>query len=552
VLGVPAAIAGLIVALALVPAGGIGTSLALAAAVAALTMLLLVAAGYPTGSAAPRDPTRETGIVRRAGARRLAAEAAIVVVAIAGAFLLRDRGVQGASATGTLGAPDPLIAAVPALVGIAAGIVAVRLYPIPMRFAASLAARRRGYVTVHAMRRITRGGSGGLLLIALIAMTTIGVFASATLLQLDRAADAAAWRDVGSAFRLTTTASAATGTKAGSLLPLPAGFDPAALPGVEASALAYRADTPFFPRGSRLELLALDPAAYERVVAGTPIETTFPPALHGAAGGSAAGPAGTDADPIPAIVSGTLAEGVGGSSVGDTFRLIVGGLPRTFRVVEVRDAFPSLADVDRFAIVALDHLGAALLDDTPAPNAAYVRAPDDAGPALRDALAAAESYVTVAGRAEETAALRDAPVVGAVSLGVGLVALFAALYAALAVAAVLGLSGAARAIEVAQLRTLGLTGRQSVWLIVAEHGPTVAVAFVVGVVLGVALFAFLRPGLGLVSIIGSDVSVPIVIDPAHVITLLATVIAIVGIGIGIAATIERRAVPALAVRRRIE
>jgi predicted lysophospholipase L1 biosynthesis ABC-type transport system permease subunit len=239
-------------------------------------------------------------------------------------------------------------------------------------------------------------------------------------------------------------------------------------------------------------------------------------------------------------------------SVGDTFRLIVGGLPRTFRVVEVRDAFPSLAGADRFAIVALDRIAAALSNDTAAPNTAYVRASDDAGPALRDSLTAAESYVTVESRAEEAATLRSAPVVGAVTLGVGLAALLAVLYAALAVAAVLALSGAARAIEVAQLRTLGLSGRQSVWLIVAEHGPTVAVAFVVGVVLGVALFTFLRPGLGLASIIGSDVSMPIVVDPAHLIAILAVVVAIVGIGIGIAAAIERRAVPALAVRRRIE
>ena len=133
-----------------------------------------------------------------------------------------------------------------------------------------------------------------------------------------------------------------------------------------------------------------------------------------------------------------------------------------------------------------------------------------------------------------------------------LAALAAALYAALAVSAVLALSGAARATEVAQLRTLGLSGRQSVWLIVAEHGPTVAVAFVVGVVLGVALFAFLRPGLGLGSIIGSDVAVPLQVDPAYLVVVFATVVGIVAIGIGIAAAIQRRAVPALAVRRRME
>lgn len=554
VLSVPAAVIGLALAVALVPAGQQPVSIALAGGVAALTTLLLVAAGLPRSSAALRDPTRGSGIVRRAGARRLVLEATIVVVAIAGAVLLRDRGVQGASATGALAAPDPFIAAVPALVGVAVGIVVVRLFPIPMRLAAAVAARRRGLVAVLAMRRVTRGGSSGLLLVVLIATTTIGVFASAALLQLDRAAEAAAWRDVGAAFRLTTTASSATGTKAGVPIPLPADLDPAALPGVEAVALAHRSSVPSFPRGSQLEMLAIDAAAYTDVVRGTPVETAFPSDLLAAARGPASGAGASESSmaAIPAIVSSALADGVTGLAIGDEFRLIVADAPWTFRVVEVRDEFPSLAGVDRFAIVALDQLRAEIPGGSFDPNIAYVRAPASAAAALRDALAAPVPHVAVESRAEETARLRSAPTVGAVFLGIGLAALAAALYAALAVSAVLALSGAARATEVAQLRTLGLSGRQSVWLIVAEHGPIVAVAFVVGVVLGVALFAFLRPGLGLGSIIGSDVAVPLQVDPAYLVVVFATVVGIVAIGIGIAAAIQRRAVPALAVRRRME
>ena len=71
-------------------------------------------------------------------------------------------------------------------------------------------------------------------------------------------------------------------------------------------------------------------------------------------------------------------------------------------------------------------------------------------------------------------------------------ALVTAAYAALGVAAALALSGIARSVEVARLRTLGLTGRQAVGLAIAEHGPvTVDGRSCVGGLLGVALFQLL-------------------------------------------------------------
>ncbi|HEX2193993.1 MAG TPA: hypothetical protein VHK63_03415, partial [Candidatus Limnocylindria bacterium] len=73
-------------------------------------------------------------------------------------------------------------------------------------------------------------------------------------------------------------------------------------------------------------------------------------------------------------------------------------------------------------------------------------------------------------------AFRTSPVVAAVSAGVAAAAIVAAAYAALAVASSLILAGSARAGETAHLRTLGLTRRQTVGLLVTEHGPTVALA----------------------------------------------------------------------------
>ena len=74
---------------------------------------------------------------RRIGSGRLVAEAVVVGLAIVGAVLLHGR--NAASVSSQVGA-DPFLAVAPALVGLAAGIIAVRLLPVVLR----LLARMRG------------------------------------------------------------------------------------------------------------------------------------------------------------------------------------------------------------------------------------------------------------------------------------------------------------------------------------------------------------------------------------------------------------------------
>jgi putative ABC transport system permease protein len=483
-------------------------------------------------------------------------EAVIVVVALAAAFALRERGLQGESAAGDLATVDPFVALVPALVGIAAGIVVVRLFPLPVRALARAAAARPGLVPAYALRRLGRESSSGLILAVLMATATIATFSSVVLVTLDRGADATAWHEVGAPYRITALASGSTGTKAGIPVALPRDFDPAALPGVEAVADASLASVSFFPRGARLDLLAIDAPAYAALASGTPVEPAFPADLLASPVDLAANaPRGTrpgsDAVPIPAVVSTALAEGPERLTLGRTFQVIVGGGPRTLRVVEVRDDFPTLRSGSRFAIVDLSQLRAGTSEDPARATAAFIRAPDDAVGAIRSAAAVASADLVVASRAETAAETRSSPLMQAVVAGLTLAALVAALYAALAVSCALALSASARAVEVAHLRTLGLSRRQSVWLIVAEHGPTVAVAFVVGALLGVGLFAVVGPALGTDAIVGSAVAVPLAVEPLHLAGILLVVVAIVAVGMGVAAAIQRRAVPALAVRRRM-
>ena len=74
--------------------------------------------------------------------------------------------------------------------------------------------------------------------------------------------------------------------------PLPGTLKAEELPGAEAAATLYQTAIPVGLAGPRVELVVLDTAAFERVVAGTPADPSLPPELLAEGGES----------PIPAIV----------------------------------------------------------------------------------------------------------------------------------------------------------------------------------------------------------------------------------------------------------
>jgi putative ABC transport system permease protein len=498
-----------------------------AIAVAIVTALVLVVAGAPTALAAPRGPGRDAPIVRRPSSRRLLFEGFVVVLAILGAYLLVERGVTGASSTTALGGVDPFIALVPALVGVAAGIVAVRLLPVPMLGIARVAAMRRDLVPSLSLRRVTRGGSSGSVLIVLMATATIGTFAIATLVHLQKASEAVAWEEVGADYRVTAPA------------PLPASFDPTTLPGVEAAAGEYEVSALVQDRFLPLQFIAVDAPAYEQVIAGGPASVHLPSEMLQ-----------ETAQPIPAIVSHHVTEGARGIGVGETFNLVVEGYAISFRVVEVRDSWPGMAANQTFVVASRDQLralrgGAGLRTST----AEYLRAPASAGPELRAAIRKTAPDATVASRAARIASIENSPMTQGLVAGVAAAALVAFAYAALAVAAALALAGASRAIEVAHLRTLGLSRREALGLVIVEHGPTIFVAFVAGAALGLGLFALLRDALGLASLVGAPIVVDVGIDPVQLGLVLLAIVTIVALGIGLGAALQRNAAPVAAVRR---
>jgi putative ABC transport system permease protein len=526
-----------------------------AAGIVALgTILVLAAATLPTALAPLRRTARAEPAPIGASPRRLAFEGLAVGLAVGGVVLLRQRGLAGGSAAGQLEGVDPFLAAVPALVGLAVGIVTVRLYPYPIRAAGWLAGAGRGLVPALGLRRAERqAGTGHLPLLVLLLTIAIGSFSSTMLATIDTGQATQSWQSVGAAYRVSSDD------------PLPAELDVPAIPGVSAVAGVHETDASLGIGGTGLvHLIAIDHAEYADVTAGTPAETRFPSSFAAEIDPSCLGESpvpeadpplcpGTSRAPIPIIVSRALArDSTTPMRAGDTFQLTISGRFATFEVVELRDAILGQAAGRAFMVVPLDLLRAAMTDRRFADTSLFVRAPDSAVDALRTAVSDLTSVASVESQAEQLASLRERPLVEAVGIGFALALAAAVAYAALAVIVALLMSGSARARETAHLRTMGIGRGQVSALTVLEHGPSVLVAVVAGLALGIAVAWVVLPGLGLSAFTGSAADPRLTVDIGQLAVLTAALIVIVAIGVAAAAWMQQRADPALSVRAGFE
>ena len=403
---------------------------------------------------------------------------------------------------------------------------------MPLRLLSRVAVRGRGLVPLLALRRAIHGGTTAAVLIVLLATASIGAFSSAALVHLDRASLAASWQEIGAPFRAT----AQVGT-------LPAALDPAALPGVRGSAALFKSLVAVGPRNLRIQVVAVDLAPYEAMISGTPADLRPPPEMLGALPADGV---------VPLLVSSSLLERPDGLTLGQTIEIVVEGFHYQVRPIASRAVFPTLPGDAIFAAASRQQMKAVHPDASLSPTSWFLAAPDGDGAALRAAVAAVALGSTVQSRSVFAAGFSESPVTAAILAGITIAALLAAAYAALAVTAALALAGASRAPEVAHLRMIGLSRGDALGLAVVEHGPTVILAFLAGVALGLGLFALLEPGLGLDAIVGSRLDVPLTVDPQQLAIIFGGVLLIAAVGIGLAAWFQQRGVAVAALRRGFE
>jgi len=461
VIAIPALGLAVLLAQALVPIGSNRETVIAATLVAAVAIGLLIATALPGIGALTRG-ARDEDAPRGVSPRRLLLDIVVIVLAAGGAWLLRERGIKGASSTTSLGAADPLIA----------------------------------------------------------------------LVHLDRASTAAAWHEVGAAYQAT----AQVGTFSND-------FRPADLPGVTDAALLKALQIPVGNRNLRVWLLALDLPAYERIAAGSPADPAAPPTMLGGLGADGA---------VPVLLSESLAGRSDGMPVGQPFDVIVEGYQYHLRGVDTRATFPTQDPDSLFILASRDQLKSVHPEAPLAATTAFLDAPEGALDGIQAAVADQLPSAVVLGRSTFAQAFNDSPVTAAIFAGIAVAAVVAALYAALAVAAALALSGSARANEVAHLRMVGLSRRDALGLAIVEHGPTVVIAFLVGVLLGLGLFALLEPGLGMDALVGARLEVPLSADPRALGLIFAGMLAIAAVGIGLAAWMQRRGAGVASLRRGAE
>ncbi|HWP62483.1 MAG TPA: FtsX-like permease family protein [Candidatus Binatia bacterium] len=483
---------------------------------------------------------------RQPSARRRVLELAVAGFALVAAYLLRERGpataagsaVAGSAAGGAAagGSVDPLLAAVPALLGLSLGLLGRRTLPLVLRPVARAAARSRGFVAVHAARRLAAAAGHGPIVLALVTATTVGGYSASALARLGAATDAVAWQAVGADFRMTRPGGV-----------LPEGTDPAGVAGVVAAASAHRAESVVGTVAEPVEVLAVDVAAYRRILATAPFPVDLPAELE------ARGPDGT----IPTLVGERLGVAPDELAPGATFGLLLGGRPLMLRVLGLVPSVPTAAADGRFVVVDRGLLAAAGLE---LPTTDLFVA---AEPAARDSLkrfAAERPGLLLADREAETRRLQEEPIVAGLTAALLGASLLAAVYAVVLVLASMLVVGAGRSLEGGLLEVLGLPSSARRRLLLLEYGPLLVVAALIGVAAGVALEAFLADGLRLEVSIGrplppglsAQLHGAVVVDASWLLVLLVAAAAIAGLGAWWAARAERPIRPAAILRGEVE
>jgi len=518
--GGPAAILGFLLA-SLVPGRPSTTSGLLAGVALVGAIFLLVGATWPLARRTLGVIEREQPPALRLAPRRLVLELTAIGLALAGAFLLRQRGltIAGAAADEPVRF-DPFLAAVPVLIGMAVGLVVVRLYPLPVRALGWLAARRRDLVPVLGLRTVGRHPTiVALPLLVLMLTAAIGAFSSVVVATVDRGQLTASWQELGADYRIESEGG----------LPLAPAVDPSVVDGVAAVARGYLDPAAVVTAGTSdrrtLPIFALEPAAYRDVTAGSPAHPDWPTTFEAA---PAAEGAGTAEQPLPAIVSRSLPRGVPRLEVGSTFEATVEDRPMTFEVVAVRIDFPGLAPGAPFVIVPFEHLASARGAPLQ-PSVFFVRGPAEIEAALRTAVRQQSVRSRLISRHAAYAELRDAPLSAAIASGFRLALGVAAAYTALTIVAAVTLTAGRRSRDLAYLRTLGVTARQAFGLILVEHGPPVAFALAAGVGLGLGVAWLIEPGLGLGRFIGPEATVALQVDWPSIALVSAGLVAVVAV-----------------------
>jgi putative ABC transport system permease protein len=471
-------------------------------ATAALAAPPLLAAWRHRGLWSVRAAGRGDVVTGRHQVRRLIAETTVLMVVAGAVLALRLRGLAPGSGF------DPYLSSAPVLVAVAAGLIAVRLYPVPVRALLRVTRAGRGMVGYLAMARSGRSRLVPLLpALALIVALTVIALGGLVRAAVSSGQVTAAWQQVG--------ADAVVQDRSpGGSIPAAARSALAAVPGVRLACAAY-----VIPPGTAASaslsgatgavpvgVVIADPAQYGAAVADTPWPA-FPARLLAPPRGAAAA-----SGPVPVIAS----PAVVAAARSAVAQLGIAGSQLTIRVAATAASTPALPAGGRFVI--LPAWSVARLTYSVAPNTLLLMGAGINVAGLRAVAARVLPGGQVLSRAAVVQAAAGKPLVHASDLIFDEAAGTAAGCAVAAVLLGLLLSGRDRTRLATWLAAMGMTGRQGRRLAVLDTLPLLLVAIVGAEVASLTLGPLIGSSLVLSPLTGSAARVPLQPDLAALIT----------------------------------
>jgi putative ABC transport system permease protein len=511
----PAAVFGAALAIALIPGGagsssadGSGWPLAGIAVLAALAGPPLVAVWRYRRPVPASNPARITSAeTRRPGRawRRPVAEVTAIAASVAGLVVLRNQGVSASGGGGV----DLYLTLTPVLVAIPVVVIMLRLYPLAVRGLLATSARRTGATGFVALSRAAQSSLTGVLpAFALVLALSLATFAGMVSNGITRGEITASWHTTGADVLI----------EAGPYSPpvSPATVRAiAAVRGVRHAAEVWSTNwvTPF---GQPITVIAVDPASYAAVVAGTPF-----PAFPAAKIGTAAGGIMPFGATVPVLASPSAAAILGTGATKLTTLTAMG--PFKVRVAGTLSGTPAQPGGGAFVVMPLQILPGPA--GQPLPSTILVT-----GSAIDDAQLSAVAQKVFPGslltfRTTVLASLASSPLQHGAGLIIALTIVTAAAFGLFIVILGLALGSAERELTLARLTVMG--HERATRLVLAEAMPAVLAAVLAGVVCAVALPHVVGSSIDLSAFTGTSAPVQFQPDvlalglPAAVVVVLA-------------------------------
>ncbi|MET8138870.1 FtsX-like permease family protein [Sphaerisporangium sp. NPDC005288] len=434
-----------------------------------LVTIAFTAARLAAGHRSPIEDRRDDVVARRPSPRRIALEVVVVVLALAGAYLLRTRGLttqalrQGA---------DPFLMLVPAALTVAAALITLRCYPYPLRLIVWAAARARSAVPFVGLTLAARARSvTSLPVLILLPALTVSVYGAVVGGALEQTQRLAAWQATGAAARVEASAE----------LPTDVVERVRRVPGVQQILPADKGIAQVGLGGRTATVVAVDLDAYRRILAGSPLDPPHAaPGLPGAA--------------IPALVSPDLA-GMSSFEIGWHVRM------KLTKAGVIREGLPGVSfTVNNLIVVPYDASKRAGFRTF---TTMLLIAGQDIDGAKLKAATGNRRDILVSTFDESLRQVTATPLAGTIMTSFRVVTAALAVYALLTVIIALVIGAAERARALSYLRTLGLSERQASALTVLEITPLILLTACAGLLLGLALPAALGPAIDLSAYAGA-------------------------------------------------